>query len=168
MSAEEHRVAARFTEHEHVLVVEARHREPPPVRAEDWQPEAAFDPAAELQVETEAPAPAGVEELPAAEVEDEAEEEIQPPAVDPASPEGMLEAARQAASDGNLEEATKLYTKIIRKGKLVEEILADVKDLLRRHPVNVQLWQLLGDAYMRQDDLQEALDAYTKAENLLR
>jgi len=32
----------------------------------------------------------------------------------------------------------------------------------------VAIWQALGDAYMRANLLQEALDAYTKAEELLR
>jgi cytochrome c-type biogenesis protein CcmH/NrfG len=39
---------------------------------------------------------------------------------------------------------------------------------LYRYPVEVSLWQLLGDAYMRANRLQDALDAYTKAEELLR
>ena len=44
----------------------------------------------------------------------------------------------------------------------------EVSETLRRHPVNVEFWQVLGDSYMRIDDLQQALDAYTKAEELLR
>jgi cytochrome c-type biogenesis protein CcmH/NrfG len=34
--------------------------------------------------------------------------------------------------------------------------------------VCVDVLQLLGDAYLKDDSLQEALDAYTKAEELLR
>jgi hypothetical protein len=41
-------------------------------------------------------------------------------------------------------------------------------DALYRYPVEVSIWQALGDAYMRSNRLQEALDAYTKAEELLR
>jgi cytochrome c-type biogenesis protein CcmH/NrfG len=32
----------------------------------------------------------------------------------------------------------------------------------------VDLWQTLGDAYVRKNKLQDALDSYTKAEELLR
>jgi cytochrome c-type biogenesis protein CcmH/NrfG len=39
---------------------------------------------------------------------------------------------------------------------------------LYRFPVDVNIWQSLGDAYMRANRLQDALDAYTKAEELLR
>ena len=32
----------------------------------------------------------------------------------------------------------------------------------------MSVWQALGDAYMRASQVQEALDAYSKAEDLLR
>ena len=44
----------------------------------------------------------------------------------------------------------------------------DLRDALYRYPVEVPIWQALGDAYMRANRLQDALDAYTKAEELLR
>jgi len=43
-----------------------------------------------------------------------------------------------------------------------------LRDAMYRFPVDVDIWQLLGDAYMRSNRLQDALDAYTKAEELLR
>ena len=79
-----------------------------------------------------------------------------------------MESASEAANKGNLEEAVDGFSQLVKKGKLVEEVIQEVSEALRRHPVNVQLWQVLGDAYMRVDNLQEALDAYTKAEELLR
>ena len=91
-----------------------------------------------------------------------------PQQVDPESPQAILEAASKAADQGNLDEALKGFSTLIRKGKLVEEVIQEISQALRRHPINVQLWQTLGDAYLRIDDLQEALDAYTKAEELLR
>ena len=39
---------------------------------------------------------------------------------------------------------------------------------LYRYPVEVAILQALGDAYMRANRLQDALDSYTKAEELLR
>jgi cytochrome c-type biogenesis protein CcmH/NrfG len=50
----------------------------------------------------------------------------------------------------------------------MEEIIFDLQEATYRHPVDVIVWQTLGDAYMRNNRLQEALDAYTKAEELLR
>ena len=60
------------------------------------------------------------------------------------------------------------YQRLVRKGKHLDRIIADLQEALYRFPVEVDLWQLLGDAYMRADRLQEALEAYTKAEELLR
>jgi tetratricopeptide (TPR) repeat protein len=69
---------------------------------------------------------------------------------------------------GNIVAALDIYSKLIRKGKSLEDIIRDLRDALYRYPVEVPLWQSLGDAYMRANRLQEALDAYTKAEELLR
>lgn len=69
---------------------------------------------------------------------------------------------------GNIGAAIEVYGKLIRKGKSLEEIIRDLRDALYRYPVEVPLWQALGDAYMHSNRLQEALDAYTKAEELLR
>lgn len=69
---------------------------------------------------------------------------------------------------GNISTALGVYDKSIRKGKFLEEIIRDLRDALYRYPVEVSIWQALGDAYMRGNRLQEALDAYTKAEELLR
>ena len=44
----------------------------------------------------------------------------------------------------------------------------DLREATYRYPVDVNIWQSLGDAYMRANRLQDALDAYTKAEELLR
>ncbi len=79
-----------------------------------------------------------------------------------------LENARLAISDADIEEATNIYAKLIKKGKGVEEIIEDIEEALHKHPIDVSLWQTLGDALMRADRLQEALDAYSKAEDLLR
>ena len=61
-----------------------------------------------------------------------------------------------------------MYGKLIRKGGPLEEVIRELRDALYRYPVEVPVWQALGDAYMRANRLQEALDAYTKAEELLR
>ncbi len=79
-----------------------------------------------------------------------------------------IESAQSEMGRGNIGAAIDVYTKLIRKGRSLEEIIRDLRDALYRYPVEVPLWQVLGDAYMRANRLQEALDAYTKAEELLR
>jgi tetratricopeptide (TPR) repeat protein len=75
----------------------------------------------------------------------------------------------QAALQGNrLSEAMQHYAKLVKKGRLLEESIHDLREAIYRFPVDVIVWQTLGDAYMRASRLQEALDAYTKAEELLR
>ena len=76
--------------------------------------------------------------------------------------------AQSQLGRGNIAAALDIYSKLIRKGKSLEDIIRDLREALYRYPVEVPLWQSLGDAYMRANRLQEALDAYTKAEELLR
>ena len=68
----------------------------------------------------------------------------------------------------NLSGAIDTYSKLIKKGRFLDEVIFDLRDALYRFPVDVNIWQSLGDAYMRANRLQDALDAYTKAEELLR
>ncbi len=85
------------------------------------------------------------------------------PVVDPA-----LAAAQTEMSRGDIPAALEHFDRLIKKGRWLEEIIQNLRDALYRYPVEVSIWQALGDAYMRTNRLQEALDAYTKAEELLR
>ncbi len=82
--------------------------------------------------------------------------------------QASLLGAESELGRGNIAAALDLYARLIRKGKSLEDIIRDLRDALYRYPVEVPIWQALGDAYMRANRLQEALDAYTKAEELLR
>jgi len=80
-----------------------------------------------------------------------------------------LLAVAQAALDANqLNEAMQAYSKLIKKNRLLDEVIHDLREAIYRFPVDIIVWQTLGDAYMRANRLQDALDAYTKAEELLR
>lgn len=79
-----------------------------------------------------------------------------------------LDYAQTEMGRGNIAAALDQYGRLIRRGRSLEEIIRDLRDALYRYPVEVPIWQALGDAYMRANRLQEALDAYTKAEELLR
>ena len=170
--------------------------EPEPAQPEstssmDWKP---LDAAEEPVQAEEAPAPEPepeVEEQPAPEPPP-APVESKPEPTTPAPPEreayrepvtrsrsgmtGMLSAAQDPAltqaqnelSRGNIPGAMENYSKLIKKGKMLEEIIFDLREALYRYPVEVAILQTLGDAYMRANRLQEALDSYTKAEELLR
>jgi len=79
-----------------------------------------------------------------------------------------LQNARQLMAHGGLDAAVNGYLKLIKRAKFLEEVIYDLKEATYTHPVDVIVWQTLGDAHMRANQLQEALDAYTKAEELLR
>ena len=80
----------------------------------------------------------------------------------------MLGSARNELSRSNIPGALEAYGKLIKKGRFMDEVIFDLREALYRYPVEVSIWQSLGDAYMRANRLQDALDAYTKAEELLR
>ena len=80
----------------------------------------------------------------------------------------LLGSARNELSRSNIAGALDTYAKLIKKGRFLDEVVHDLREALYRYPVEVNIWQSLGDAYMRSNRLQDALDAYTKAEELLR
>jgi tetratricopeptide (TPR) repeat protein len=81
---------------------------------------------------------------------------------------GSLTETQTALSRGELDQALIGYSNLIQNGEYLEETIHDLRDALYRYPVDISIWQTLGDAYARNNQLQEALDAYTKAEELLR
>ena len=79
-----------------------------------------------------------------------------------------LMGAQSAMDEGNITAALKEYGKLVKKKRLLDETIYDLREALVDYPINIEIWQMLGDAYMRAGRLQEAIDAYTKAEKLLR
>jgi len=167
--------------------VEAREAPPPPTPMLVPEPESESkpEPVAEPDVVSEpetavesAPVQASFEKK-----SEPKEEEVKPasppqPYKEPVTRKaaGMLEMpldsilglARTELSRSNIPGALETYGKLIKKGRFLEEVIHDLRDALYRYPVEVSIWQSLGDAYMRANQLQDALDAYTKAEELLR
>jgi competence ComEA-like helix-hairpin-helix protein len=70
--------------------------------------------------------------------------------------------------EGDLPGALEIYTSLIDAGQRLDETIDDLNQAIFQYPMDVSLLQTLGDAYLRADRLQEALDVYTKAEELLR
>lgn len=134
----------------------------------------AESPQAEAEITQEVvpvePEPVAEVEAPALVVEEEepaATQPVQAAAPSAESPE-RLQQAQTALEKGDTGAALADYNQFIQNGELLEETIHDLRDALYRHPVDVDIWQSLGDAYMRSNRIQEALDAYTKAEELLR
>ena len=80
----------------------------------------------------------------------------------------FLSAAQTALDAKNIKESMQAYAKLIKKNRLLDEVIHDLREAIYRFPVDISIWQTLGDASMRANRLQDALDAYTKAEELLR
>ncbi len=93
-------------------------------------------------------------------------QEKAPEMVEPTSP--PIEEARHALSSGEIDLALVKYQTLIHQRSELDQVIKDLSDALYHHPMEVKMWMLLGDAYLRKDLLSEALDAYNKAEELLR
>jgi hypothetical protein len=92
---------------------------------------------------------------------------VRQPASPAPAPRSHLEQARHTLGNGKVEDAALEYGKLVGKRQLLEEVVADLQAALSHYPQSVSLLQTLGDAYMRTDHLREALDCYTRAEDLL-
>jgi tetratricopeptide (TPR) repeat protein len=172
-----------------LLAEEAAPAAPEPTIFSDWKPvEETREQTAEEQPEPLMPHPTAPFEMAEAETvlepeQPQAEPELAPvmdaretapepePVVRPAdipTVDPMLAMARNELSANNVSGALGSYDKLIKKARFLDEVIYDLREALYRYPVDVGLWQSLGDAYMRANRLQDALDAYTKAEELLR
>jgi competence ComEA-like helix-hairpin-helix protein len=76
--------------------------------------------------------------------------------------------AQTKLNESNIGEAMESYKEIINKGQRLNEIIDDLNKAVEKFPSELSIMQTLGDAYMQANMLQEALEAYTKAENLLQ
>lgn len=76
--------------------------------------------------------------------------------------------AQSAMDKGNLGIALEQYKIVIKKGYKIDRAIQHLQEALYRYPVEVSLWEALGDAHAKKNNLQEALEAYTKAEELLK
>jgi competence ComEA-like helix-hairpin-helix protein len=76
--------------------------------------------------------------------------------------------ARNALLQGNQSEALVHYNSLIKTRQTLPEVIRDLHEALYRFPIDINIWQALGDAYARNGQIQDALNAYTKAEELLR
>lgn len=143
-------------------VVEA---EPIPPEVVSEAPPPAPEPAAvDLRLaEPEAPI-AAEPEAPAAPSAEAAAPEPRPEEAKKAKPdpEEILELARKALASGDFGQATKHYNALIKKKLSLNMIAEDLQVALNRNPNVPRLWQALGDAYMKNDQVSEAIEAYRR------
>jgi len=81
------------------------------------------------------------------------------PKPDPAK---VLEDSRQALATGDVSSAAKLYGGLIKRRESLGQVIEDLRIALERTPDAAALWQVLGDAYMKDDQTSEAIEAYRK------
>jgi hypothetical protein len=120
-----------------------------PVPAE---PEQSFSYTASYQDEVVSePEPEMIEE------EIELDEEI--PAVGVGLTTGILDSARQALAEGQYKQALNQYRNLVEEGQGLSTLIADLETATEEYPQPL-LRRLLGDAYMRNGQLQRALETY--------
>ena len=82
--------------------------------------------------------------------------------------QAALEMANQYLDSGNIEDFMEIYGNLIAESFELDGIILNIQNALDHHfPIDINLWQALGDAYLKNNQLQNALDAYSKAEDLL-
>ena len=59
-------------------------------------------------------------------------------------------------------ESLEMYAFLVGKGNLLEDVIADLEQHVERGSTS-ELWRLLGDAYMKNGRLEDALDTYRRA-----
>lgn len=74
----------------------------------------------------------------------------------------LLQGARQALTAGDAGRALSDYKKLIERKQDLDTVISDLEHALERYPNLPAMWQVLGDAYMKSDKLQEAINAYQR------
>jgi len=79
----------------------------------------------------------------------------------------QIEAARTLRRDGRLGEALAEYRTLVKVATdRMPEIIRDLRDAAIEAPHEPEVHRLLGDAYIREGDYVEALEAYNRASQL--
>jgi hypothetical protein len=81
----------------------------------------------------------------------------------PADAAERLKKARTAREKGQFDQALPLYESLVLNGVYLDKIIDDMQQAVKSQPSNHLLYQLMGDAMMRDGRLQSALNAYRTA-----
>jgi tetratricopeptide (TPR) repeat protein len=75
----------------------------------------------------------------------------------------QLESARSALEVGDYDDALDRYNALLNSGQGLSLLISDLETASTRYTNNAPLRRLLGDAYMRNGQLQKAIDTYRQA-----
>jgi len=85
----------------------------------------------------------------------------------PRNHEARLELARLYRDEQNWSAALTQYEKLISARRLLPDVLGDLEPLVEKDVDRARVYQLLGDVYMHQDQLDKALEMYRLARQWL-
>lgn len=90
------------------------------------------------------------------------------PVIDEPNKQEKLDEAKKLLYSGDLDQSIDIYNGFIKDGLYLDKIILDIQTALdHQYPIDINLWQALGDAFLKDNQLQSAVDAYSKAEDLL-
>jgi Flp pilus assembly protein TadD len=138
--------------------------EPEPVSVEEAEPEAveeAPEPEA-IEAEEKVARPAVFEEAPIEDLGQFIAKQRAYAEEHPADDEAWLELGRVLWQTDQREEAIETYDRLVSRDAQLDEIIPDLEDYAEQWSDPCAM-QALGDAYMRTDRLQDALDVYRRA-----
>lgn len=76
--------------------------------------------------------------------------------------------SQEALNEGRIDDSVAIFNQLISEEIHLDEIISLVRmEVEQNHPSNLSLWNVLGDAYLKNNQTQQALEAYSKAENLI-
>jgi tetratricopeptide (TPR) repeat protein len=160
--SEDEEILQETQESEPMASLEELEEETLDVVEEEIEPEPIAETEVPISVTEEAPE---VDELEMEEGELPAKEEKQ----HEIAFEELFILAKNQLHNGEFDEAHPLLEQLMQDDQWTQDVI-DVLlfDIENYHPIEVHSWMLLGDAYRKQDNLQQALDAYTKAEGFIK
>ena len=78
----------------------------------------------------------------------------------PDDPDERLKMAQAARDDGNINEAVRIYNSLVASGSHLGQVIDHTEQAIKVHPRSAPLYQVMGDAMMRDGRFQSALEAY--------
>jgi len=78
-----------------------------------------------------------------------------------------IQDARKAFASGDMDQAMSQYEKLIKSRQLLPVVISDLQEAIDNYPEKASIWHQLGDAYLRDNQISKAMDAYSKAEELI-
>ncbi|HSB01012.1 MAG TPA: tetratricopeptide repeat protein, partial [Anaerolineales bacterium] len=79
----------------------------------------------------------------------------------------VLSEARKNVADGDLPRALHAYNHLIQHNRLIDDILPELAQLVKKFSRDPQAWRTLGDALDRAGDVDHAAKSYEQARKLM-